>query len=76
MFYKHVVRKYGAKMEVSKQIAELFLVYTEYLTKNKHELFEMFETLKYFMSNIDYYYILDEKELVYIYYKCIIHASR
>lgn len=36
----------------------------------------MFDTLKCFMNNIDYYFILEEKDLALIYYKCIVHASR
>lgn len=59
MFFKHAIKKYGAKMEVSKSIGELFLAYTEELCRNKHQLFEMFETIKCFLNNIDYYYILE-----------------
>jgi|JI61114DRNA_FD_contig_81_102197_length_964_multi_1_in_0_out_0_1 hypothetical protein len=63
-------------MEISETIGNLFLAYSEELAKRKHQLFEMFETLKCFMNNIDYYYILEKKELVLVYYKCIVHASR
>lgn len=32
--------------------------------------------MRVFLSNVEYYFTLEQKHLVLIYYKCIVHSSR
>ena len=57
-------------------VINIFLEFTSSDDKKKIKIFEMYETLKNIMDYIDYYYILENKDLVIGYYKCLVNASR
>ena len=72
LYFKLIMKKFGKNQDTAVEIGHLFLTYTYKINKNR---FDMFETLKSIMDYIEFFYMMDNKELVVIFYKCLCNAS-
>ena len=72
LYFKLIIKKFGKNLDTGVEIGELFLTYTYKMNRNR---FDMFETLASIMEYIEFFYALENKELVVIFYKCLCNAA-